>query len=220
MRLAARPEFGDGKALKMADGALGRVPSLAALPGLGGAQPQLDPALQRALASMVESNADQFSEMSGLSVLRNRIHDHAQQRVERLREHGRHYRGPHSTTRTPPPAPSFSRPGAIGRNPASFGLPPPAFQPRVAADGVGSRRRRRAAAGRAGHAAAGSLWRRRRDEAAAALGVAALRSWRAQRRARAAAAELACRRVQSPSSEAALRTLPHARRPPGPRSEL
>ena len=41
------------------------------------------PALQRALASMVESNADQFSEMSGLSVLRNRIHDHAQQRVER-----------------------------------------------------------------------------------------------------------------------------------------
>ena len=54
-----------------------------ALPGLGGAGQQLDPALQRALASMVESNADQFSEMSGLSVLRNRIHDHAQQRVER-----------------------------------------------------------------------------------------------------------------------------------------
>ena len=70
-----------------------------ALPGLGGAQ-QLDPALQRALASMVESNADQFSEMSGLSVLRNRIHDHAQQRVERLREHGRHYRGPHTVSYT------------------------------------------------------------------------------------------------------------------------
>ena len=94
-----------------------------ALPGLGGAQ-QLDPALQRALASMVESNADQFSEMSGLSVLRNRIHDHAQQRVERLREHGRHYRGPHSTTRTPPPAPSFSRPGAIASVATSHILPP------------------------------------------------------------------------------------------------
>ena len=195
-----------------------------ALPGLGGAQ-QLDPALQRALASMVESNADQFSEMSGLSVLRNRIHDHAQQRVERLREHGRHYRGPHSTTRTPPPAPSFSRPGAIGRNPASFGLPPPAFQPawpQTASDRVGGGGGGAPLQGAPGTPLPGLFgggnfgatrpqlrWELPRSGAGARSGVPALRppSW--------LVAE------QSPASEAAALTLPHARRPPGPeRSEL
>ena len=202
------------------------VPSLstmAALPGLGGAGQQLDPALQRALASMVESNADQFSEMSGLSVLRNRIHDHAQQRVERLREHGRHYRGPHSTTRTPPPAPSFSRPGAIGRNPASFGLPPPAFQPawpQTASDRVGGGAPLQGAPGTPlpGLFGGGNFgttrpqlrWELPRSGAGARSGVPALRppSW--------LVAELSSR----PPPRAAQLTLPHARRPPGPRSEL